>query len=657
MARTKPQQQAKERKMKRLLVAIALAITEMATLAARAKSYPPQNLSRVREIAALLREEPGFAEMRITNRDAWERIANDKTADSVIRSAESIIAKPMEQLDDSVYTNQDKEVWGPISGRRGRSIMPLAFAECMENRGRFLPNLIERLDAIAAQTTWMNPYHDRPHFGNFYGKYSTIDLNVSEMALNVAIVLDLLKGKIPEATVSNLVEKTWKQCYRTYLSSAADYNAHHPENGWFFGDNNWNPACHYQSVVSALFMIPDAETRAKFVEAAERAMPYYLGGFSNDGYCQEGAAYFDYGFGQYARLGLFVRKATAGKVDFFADAKARRCCLCAYEFQLAVGAVPMFGDGRVFGPPASVMSLCELVWPELVSSMTYSITLTNTGLDNCLLKAFSDSDCQSAQNVPEYRLPIRTFLEDAQIYIGRTLSPGASTLSACIKGGNNGVPHNHNDAGQFVLALGRTQMVLDTGGKEYDFDTFTSKRYNHPMLNSYGHAVPYPDGTLQAAGKEYRAKILRKEFLDSRDTLVLDLKPTYTNDNIHVLERTLVYDRGISSAMISDRAVFSKPSTYECPIITYGKVEKRGENAFAIIRKSDQVVKRLDFTVDTNGAKWHVKEERLPNPRRVEPTRWAVAIDEPSVEHAVTLTFTPGENPPEIIRHGNVFNP
>lgn len=150
---------------------------------------------------------------------------------------------------------------------------------------------------------------------------------------------------------------------------------------------------------------------------------------------------------------------------------------------------------------------------------------------------------------------------------------------------------------------------------------------------------------------------MRKEFLDSRDTLVFDLKPTYTNDNIHVLERALVYDRENPSATISDRVVFLRPGTYECPIITYGKVEKRGENAFAIIRKADQGVKRLDFTVDTNGAKWHVKEENLPNPRRVEPTRWAVAIDEPSVEHAVTLTFTPGENPPEIIRHGNAFNP
>ena len=93
------------------------------------------------------------------------------------------------------------------------------------------------------------------------------------------------------------------------------------------------------------------------------------------------------------------------------------------------------------------------------------------------------------------------------------------------------------------MALGSTQMVQDPAGKVYDLDTFGPKRYEHPMLNSYGHAVPLPDGTLQSDGKKFAARIAGTSFSDARDEIVLDLKGAYKSANILKLERRMVYDR------------------------------------------------------------------------------------------------------------------
>lgn len=626
------------------IVLIAGAVCSALTVSA----FPEQNAKRVQEIAAMLRDDPGFPEMRIGNRAVWDALAKDANAAAVIRHAERIVAKPMPRLDDSVYTNQVEGIWGKISGLRGRTILPIAFAECLENRGRFLSALLERLDAIAAQSTWMNPYHDRPYFGNFYGKYCSIDLNVSEMALKVALVLDLLKGQIPETTVRALTDAAWRHCFDSYLRSAADFDQRAPRdcgnmllNGWFFGESNWNPACHYQSVGGAIFMVRDRETRAKFIEAAERAMPYYLGGFSAEGYCQEGLDYWNYGFGQFLKLGLFVRLATGGEVDFFALEKARKCCLYAYEFQLSTGNAPQFGDGTASVPSKGCLSYCEQIWPETVSAATAGVTPTSYGLEFCLLTAFGRT-VERPAGVGDYRLPIRTLFTDAQIYVGRPAESGERALSCCIKGGHNGVPHNHNDAGQYIIALGGTQMVQDPSGKKYDFDTFGPKRYNSPMLNSYGHAVPYPDGMLQGAGKERSAKILSTDFTDARDTIELDLRDAYTNGNIRTLTRRLTYDRAGATVEVRDHVVFGRPATYESPISTFGKVEKgAAEGTFVIVRETSAGVKRLAFAVDAGGTKWHVKEEKVPNPGRTEPTRFAIVLDEPVAEATVTFLFKP----------------
>ena len=629
--------------MKKLIIALcAVAVV----LSVSAASMPAQDKTRVAEIASFLADEPGFPSARIDNRALWDNLAKHPNARSAIKAAEEIVSRPMPVLDDSIYTNLIGEVWGRTSAKRIRSLLPLTLAECLENKGRFLPRIIACVEAIASQTTWMNPYHDRA-FGNFRGQYRTIDLNGSEAALNLAIVLDTLKGRLPDATVKRVMAAAWLHVFAPYLATADGTGRLH---GWFFGNSNWNAACHNQSVGAALRVIADRETRAKFIEGAARGMPYYLSGFSKEGYCQEGMDYWNYGFTEFLRLSHTVRTATSGKVDFFALEKARVCYLYAYGFQLAKDVSPQFGDGTAASPSKLNLLLGELAWPDLKCSATAGLSPFAGGLEMIpVLGALPPAEFALRAALPGFRYPLRSFFEDAQVLICRSGREDASAVAVCLKGGHNGVPHNHNDAGQFIITLGGTQMVQDPAGKIYEVDTFGPKRYEHPMLNSYAHAVPLPDGTLQSPGKDFTAKILHTDFTPDRDEIVLDLKGAYKSDNILKLERRMVYDRVNGTVTVSDDVRFAKPGPYESPISTFGTVVKRdAPGAFTIARRARGGEKRLDFTVDTKGAKWHVKEEKIPNPKRTEPTRWAVVMDVPSMSHSVTFRFSPGEMPPDL---------
>ena len=578
----------------------------------------------------MLDDEPGFPQVRVDRREFW-----DKAPAEWIGEAEKIVAAGVSRPSEEGYT----EVRTNIE-RVGREVESLFRAECRENKGRFLPAIRTCIDGLCKARTWVNPYHDRPSFGNFHGKYRSIELNCSEVAFKLAMGLDWLKGRLSDEDVTRAMSALDLHIIQPYLRSArtGDYTHH----GWFLGNSNWNVACHWQSCCVALSVIRDKRVRAEFIESAERAAPYYLRGFSKEGYCQEGLDYWNYGFSEFLRLTHLLYNATKGGVDLSKLPKAKDCFLAPYLFQLANGCAPQFNDGTASVPSARTLYYGEFFWPEAHTAATKGVNPFSCGWCGYALIGARPVEAwwPPRRDGQPYKLPIRSFFEDAQILLVRPSEEGDDTMSACLKGGNNGVPHNHNDLGQFIIALGSTQMVQDPAGKVYDLETFTAKRYNHPMLNSYGHAVPMIDGTLQAAGRERTSKIVRTSFTDELDAIALDLTGAYTNAILKSLVREMTYRRPEGKVEISDRVEYARAGRFETPLSTYGKIERLGENDFVIVRETKNGVKRLAFTVDTQGAKWHVKEEKIPNPKRTEPTRWSVVFDEPATEFNVKFTFS-----------------
>ena len=217
---------------------------------------------------------------------------------------------------------------------------------------------------------------------------------------------------------------------------------------------------------------------------------------------------------------------------------------------------------------------------------------------------------QGVSYATPYRYPLRTWYADgAQQLVCRPVAGPTNALYAAIKGGDNGVGHNHNDVGTYTVAVDGYELVCDPGCKAYDQDTFTAKRYEENTRNSYGHPVPYVDGTMQSAGAKFAARVVSTSFSDACDEVKLDLKGAYANDKVDKLVRRFTYRRDRGQLVVTDGVRLKEPGAFESPIITFGTVTQKGDGLYEIVYKGGR--SRVMCRVQATGGRLVTKSEEL----------------------------------------------
>jgi hypothetical protein len=236
--------------------------------------------------------------------------------------------------------------------------------------------------------------------------------------------------------------------------------------------------------------------------------------------------------------------------------------------------------------------------------------------------------------------PLRTWFNDGGVLICRPEPGSKSPFAAVLKGGHNAEHHNHNDVGSFSVVAGKAMVICDPGGEIYTARTFSGRRYDSKVLSSYGHAVPVIGGQLQRKGADARAAVLRADFRDQEDTLVLDIRSAYTVPELKRLERTFVFRRGQSAALtVRDEAIFREPKLFETALITWGNWKKVSEKE-VLLSDEDGAVR---VRIDTGDEPFKLSAERLNEdvPTPTKPLRLGIALNSPVKAAVVTLTITP----------------
>ncbi len=100
-------------------------------------------------------------------------------------------------------------------------------------------------------------------------------------------------------------------------------------------------------------------------------------------------------------------------------------------------------------------------------------------------------------------------------------------LYLAVKGGHNGESHNHNDVGNFVIAVDGEPVIIDVGVETYTRFTFGPERYHIWTMRSSYHNLPVVDGVEQAPGAEFRARDARAVVEADRLELELDIAGAY----------------------------------------------------------------------------------------------------------------------------------
>ena len=598
--------------------------------------------ARVAAIEAMLPEQPAGFGRPISDRVFWSDAKTRALSGSAMADAEKLLPQKFPAWSDDLYLDFSRTGTRPpgekILRERLAWLYPLVVAECMENQGRFLPRINQMLREFAGEPTWTLPAHDG-NLDNFHRKKYSVDLRSSTVAAELAQAIYLLGDRLDSSVRREVTAAIEEKVFVPIRHSLATGEGTH----WLGSksspvQNNWNAVCLAGVVGAARTMLPDRHDRAVFIAAGEHYSAYFINGFRDDGYCDEGAGYWAYGFGNYVILREVVADATSLRIDLFANPKIRNIALYGERIQLLEHTAPPFADCR-FGTKADagLIGYCKQV-----------LKLGDAG-ENQTPGACKDKLAAQFMSVTPYATatksaaakneftPLHSFFEQAGVLVCRPKTGTTNRISAAIKAGGNG-SHSHNDIGSFVIALGDTELAGDPGGPHaYDNKTFGPERYTYKILNSFGHPVPVVAGKLQRDATKVHPKVLKTKFTAAQDEIQIDLKPAYDVPELKKLVRAMTFSRaGAGAVTIRDTVSFATPQTFEVAIQTLGTFWRVDEQTIEI----EFAGKKLRAEVQTPDG-FELTEERIEELGAPVFTRIGIKLKRPLLAGEVSVAFTP----------------
>lgn len=629
----------------RCALLLVTALTCGTTVKQPALGQSPPDADRVEAIAEMLPEQPLGVGRPIGDRPAWEAAARLPGLKGIIASAERVAAQPIPELTEELYldfsrTGNRSRCQSVISKRRGR-IPVLTVAECVENKGRFLPAIEEAVQAVCSENTWLLPAHDR-NLRNWYGKTIEIDLSSAATSWNLATMHNWLGDKLARE-IRELINRELER--RTFAPFESYATKGTPRLWWATGTNNWNAVCLAGVTGSALAMIESPKRRAFFAAAAEEYVRNFLRGFTSDGYCSEGIGYYNYGFGHYVLLSDTICQATGGKVDLMEDPKVRQIALFGPRMEILPSIYPAFADCSPTARPGTQLQAYlsrryALGWDDIEREAGKRAG-SSRSLFELGLHGFPSSVLQKPQaRKPSAGPAMRDWFADAQVLICRPRTGRTPGLGVAIKGGHNSEHHNHNDVGTFVVAIDGETPLIDPGSEVYTARTFSSKRYESKVLNSYGHPVPLVAGQMQKKGRQAAARIIKTEFTDEQDTIVLDISDAYAVKSLKQLQRTFVFSReGTGSLTVTDEVEFDTPQTFGTALVTFSPQRRIKGREIWVGKGKNQV------RVEVDGVECRIEQEEIHEDvhSRHLPVRLGIDLTEPVARARIVVTIRPAE--------------
>jgi hypothetical protein len=619
---------------------------------ATARGQPPQggmDPARVEQIAAMMHADPFGFGPTIEERAAWEKLARSARLAAAIERAEKLASDPIPELPDELYLefsrNGNRENYQSALGKRTSRIAPLVVAECVEGNGRFIAPIEALVGAICAQRSWVLPAHD-PNLETFNGTRVTIDLGASHIAAELAQLRYMLGDRLSRRTRELLDENLRCRVIDPFVQTVRGERA---AEWWFTGQSNWNAVCLANVACAALATIQSRDDRALVAAAAEKYSLNFLHGFTPDGYCSEGLAYWNYGFSHYARLCELLLGATNGKLNLYDRQRVREIALFPSRLEIINGIYPAYADCRVGTvPSAALVALLDRrvglgdargenkvsgLQGDLVATMMYATAEAGSE------QAATTRDASPAR-------PIRSYFEQAQVLACRPnpRDGGACRLAVSLKGGHNDEQHNHNDVGSYVVVAGSSALLLDPGPEIYTRRTFSKDRYQSRLINSFGHAVPLVAGTLQRTGREAHAEVVEGDFTDAADTFVLDIRSCYDVPALAKLRRSFAYNRsGEGSLRVTDDAEFTSPQTFGTALVTLANWKQLSPTEVLVFDQREGV----RVQIDTGGAAFSVDadqiDEQVHTPTK--PTRIGINLKQSATHATIAVTISPARAP------------
>jgi len=196
--------------------------------------------SRIKEISKMLANKPVSPAPSITDRKAWNKLAEQSYIQGAVESAKDPKRAKLPKMTDALYLefskNGNRTRWQNANGKYMGRLRVLSLAECVENQGTYLPEIEQLIKHFCNKRTWVMPAHDRS-LGNFNGKQIDIDLGSSMFAWDLATIDSMLNDKLKPAVRKMIHENLEKRIYTPFEKMVTHKSK---KNWWLNTTNNWN---------------------------------------------------------------------------------------------------------------------------------------------------------------------------------------------------------------------------------------------------------------------------------------------------------------------------------------------------------------------------------------------------------------------------------
>ena len=481
--------------------------------------------------------------------------------------ARAALAEPIPPLPWSKFrlfkdTGNRSQYESPYFARRVRlADLVICLLAGRDADGALLRDLEDLLWALCDECTWALPAHlwgNRP-------MPIELDLFSTETSLYLSELLHLVGDRLDPRVVARCRGEIRRRILDSFL---ADY----PRYWWEQGTNNWGAVCADSIGITFLYEESDSARRRAALARVLATMDRFLDSFPSDGVCVEGGGYWTYGFGHFVVFADFVLQYTNGAVDLFDDPRAHRIARFPQCAALSQTRFVSFADGSRFRSPTNVVIGRLAARYADVTPCSGVLSGNPTHKLDHLVRAFLW--CDPAQKPP--RLPDQTtFFNEAQWLVVRHAPFAFAALF-----GHNGVPHNHNDVGSFLMVEGDDEGPMDLGCGEYTRQYFSAERYTILCNGSQGHSVPIVGGELQKAGGQYGATDVVFEEKADETLFSGDIAGAYGLDALASLRRTFRIRPAEGTVTVADAFAFNgaPPSVTE-RFVGYAAAEVTGPGA------------------------------------------------------------------------------
>ncbi len=559
----------------------------------------------------------------------WKSVIPDEMFTKQIDLAEKYLNYDWPVLKASVFMefaqNGNRSHFERMSFGRRQALAALVLGESLENKGRFMNDILNGIWAICEETYWGVPAH---LFNSKSGlpdvnKPAVLDLFAAETGMELAWTDYLLGDKLDE--ISPVIrERIYYEMNRKIFEPLMTQKF-----GWMGINstkenrpNNWNPWIISNVMVAALLLEKDKEQRAELVFRSLDILDNFLNPYPADGGCDEGPGYWSRAGASVYECLETISLATNNKINLYREPLIVNMGTYIYKTYIGNGYFLNFADAAAkTTPPFMVLyRYGKAIGSKEMMSMAADFAMKNSFTSNPVRGSFG---CLTrnlprlyyAKELSNYKPSsylVRDFwFPEIQIIGGRDSKTTLNGLYFAAKGGNNAESHNHNDVGNFIVFVDGEPAIIDIGVETYTKKTFSNKRYSiWTMQSAFHNLLPLINNTMEINGISYRAENLTYEMSQKKVRFSLDIGNAYPEEAlVKSWKKEFVFNRGKSLRIFENYTLENN----ETPLETYLMVCRKPvitDDSSIILPSYNKTDRKLKIRFDNK--KFNVKVENYP---------------------------------------------